>query len=113
MIRIPPDLRPIPHSAEHPMTALSLTRRLRTLTRTVLMLETELRHGHLDEELLADIDRQMEHGIGSDPRCAGLRELVDALRESTITPRAELYGDTIRACEKLKDAVDAVVGRLG
>src|SRR5690606_21447655 len=85
------DLRPIAcaqAATEHLMTALPLSRRLRTLTRTVLMLETELRHGHLDEELLADIDQQMEHGIGSDPRCAGLRELVDALRESTITPRA-------------------------
>lgn len=94
------------------MTDQDLARRLRTLTRTLLMLETELRHGHLDEELLADIDQQMERGIALDPRCAGLRAMVDALRESTMTPRTELLGDTIRACEKLRAAIDEVLGRL-
>lgn len=89
-----------------------LSRRLRTLYRTVLMLETELRHGHMDEELIAAIDQQMEHGIGGDPRCEELRHAVDTLRENTITPRPELLGDTIRACEKLKDAIEEVLGRM-
>lgn len=94
------------------MTDLDLARRLRTLTRTVLMLETELRHGRPDEELLTDIDQQMERGVALDPRCAVLREAVDALRENTMTPRAELLSDTIRACERLRDAIDEVAGRL-
>ena len=76
------------------------------------MLETELRHGTLDEELLADIDRQLEEGIATDPRCAGLRELVDALRESTLTSPPELYRNAVRACEKLKDAMEEVVALL-
>lgn len=95
------------------MTDLDLIRRLRTLNRTVLMLETELRHGRVDEELLDDIDQQMERGIALDPRCTGLREAVDALRESTMTPRAELLGDTVRSCEKLRDSIEEVLGRLG
>lgn len=94
------------------MTDLELSRRLRTLRRTVLMLQTELRHGNLDEALIADIDQQMEHGIGTDPRCETLRAPVDALRESTMTPRAELLTDTVRACEKLKDAIEDVTARL-
>ena len=95
------------------MNDLELTRALRSLSRTVLMLETELRHGRVDEDLVGAIDQQMEGGIGSDPRAVGLPVLVDSLRESTLTPRTELLGDTIRACEKLRDAIDAVVGRLG
>mgnify|MGYP001291957806 CR=1 FL=1 len=38
---------------------------------------------------------------------------VDALRESAMHPRAELFPDTIRACEKLKDAIEGVVSALG
>ena len=87
-----------------------LARRLKTLRRTVLMLETELRQEHLDEGLLADIEQQLEDGIASDPRCAVLRQHVDALRESTLTPRKELYADTVRACVQLKDAIEGVVG---
>lgn len=90
-----------------------LARRLRALSRTVLMLQTELRQGHLDEDLIADIERQMEHGIGLDPRCDGLRAHVDALRESVLTPRPQLMADAIRACEKLRDAITDVVDRLG
>ena len=37
------------------MNDLDLARRLRVLRRTVLMLQTELRHDHLDEALLAEI----------------------------------------------------------
>lgn len=94
------------------MTDLDLARRLRTLYRTARMLETELRHGHLDMGLIADIDQQMEHGIGSDPRCGELSIAVDALRENTMTPRNELYADTIRACEKLKDLIEGVLSVL-
>ncbi|MBL7981862.1 MAG: hypothetical protein JNL52_08655 [Flavobacteriales bacterium] len=94
------------------MTDQELSRALRALRRTVLMLETELRHDRLDDALITDIDAQMERGIASEPRCAALVARVDTLRESTLTPRAELLGDTIRACEKLRDAIDEVVGRL-
>lgn len=94
------------------MNDLALARALRTLRRTVLMLQTELRHGRIDEALITDIDAQMERGIASDQRCVELMKRVDALRESTITPRPELLADTVRACEKLKDAIEEVVGRL-
>ena len=93
------------------MNDLDLARRLRALRRCVLMLETELRHGRVDEGLLAEIDLQMERGIASDPRCAELPGRVDALRESTITPRPELHSDTIRACARLADAIEAVLAR--
>jgi hypothetical protein len=95
------------------MDALKLARRLKTLRRTVEMLRTELRHGHLDEELIASIDAQLEDGIGSDPRSAQLRSFVDGLRESTLTPRVELLADTVRACDKLSDAIEGVVAGLG
>lgn len=95
------------------MTDLELSRALRTLRRTVQMLETELRHGRLDEGLLADIASQLENGIASDERCAVLVRGEDSLRENTLTPRPELLGDTIRACEKLKDAIEGVLARLG
>ncbi|HMZ49603.1 MAG TPA: hypothetical protein PLP28_11535, partial [Flavobacteriales bacterium] len=80
------------------MSGTTLARQLRGLHRTVLMLETELRHGRVDEELIAGIDAQMERGIATAHGCEGLRALVDALRESTLTPRAELLSDTIRGC---------------
>jgi len=94
------------------MTDQELARSLRSLRRTVLMLQTELRHGHVDEDLIADIDQRMEHGIGTDPRTEELRPAVDALRENTLTPRSELLSDTIRACEKLNDAIEAVIARM-
>ena len=94
------------------MTDLDLSRRLKRLRRNVLMLQTELRHGHLDEQLLAEIEQQLEDGIATDVRSEGLRREVDALRESTLTPRPELFSDTIRACEKLNDAIEGVVNAL-
>jgi hypothetical protein len=94
------------------MTAKDLARRLKTLRRTVLMLETELRQGRLDKELLAAIEQQLEDGIASEPRGEGLRRHVDALRESTMTPRKELYTDTVRACVQLRDAIEGVVSGL-
>ncbi|HMC97854.1 MAG TPA: hypothetical protein VKG92_09380, partial [Flavobacteriales bacterium] len=62
---------------------------------------------------LAGIELQMEQGIATEPRCAGLIALVDALHESTITPRPELMRDTIRACEKLQDAIEGIASRIG
>ena len=94
------------------MNDQDLVRRLRRSKRTVDMLGTDLQREHLNGKLLADIDDQMENGITSDPRCSGLRERVDALRESTLTPRPELFRDTIRLCEKLKDAMEEVVNRI-
>lgn len=94
------------------MNDLELARTLRRLRRTVMMLEGDLRHQHMNTALITDIDEQMERGIASEPRCAGLRAPVDALRENTLTPRPELFGDTIRACEELQDAIDEVLSRL-
>lgn len=94
------------------MSDQELSRALRALRRTVMILETELRHGRLDDALITDVDAQMERGIASEPRCAALVANVDTLRESTLTPRAELLGDTVRACEKLRDAIEEVVGSL-
>lgn len=94
------------------MTDLDLARRLRVLRRTVLMLQTELRHEHMDEALIAEIEKNMEHGIATEPRCAKLPAAVDALRESAMNPRPELFADTIRNCERLKDAIEEVMGRL-
>ena len=59
------------------MDSLSLTRALRRLQRTVVMLRTELRHEHVDEGLIADIEAQLEAGIATHPRTQHLRHLVD------------------------------------
>jgi hypothetical protein len=95
------------------MTDLELVRALRQLRRSADMLRTELRHGRVDEGLLAEIEDRMERGIGTDVRSESLRPLVDMLRESLITPRPELLQDTIRACDKLMDAVEGIVARIG
>lgn len=94
------------------MNDLDLVRQLRRLQRSVVMLATELRNDHVDDGLITEIDSQIET-IALDPRCEGLREKVDAVRESTLTPRKELMRDTVRMCEQLKDAIEGVVGRLG
>lgn len=94
------------------MTTLELIRRLRILQRTVRALETELRHGHLDQKLFNSIDEQMEAGIATAPRGEGLRTHVDALRENTLTPRPELMADTVRASQKLQDAIEGVLAEL-
>ncbi len=94
------------------MTTLELIRRLRILQRTVRALETELRHGHLDQKLFNSIDEQMEAGIATAPRGEGLGTHVDALRENTLTPRPELMADTVRASQKLQDAIEGVLAEL-
>ncbi len=95
------------------MKDLDLARRLGRMRRTVLMLQTELRREHMDLPLLAEIDAQMEHGIAAEPRCERLPALVDALRESALSQRREQFSDTVRACEKLKDAIDEIVSLQG
>lgn len=94
------------------MTDQDLTNRLRLLRRTVLTFQTELRYHRVDEQLVSAIDEQMERGIATEGRCRHLCETVDALRESMITPRTELWADTVRACDKLLDAIEAVLVRL-
>ena len=89
-----------------------LIHRLRLLRRTVDTLETDLRRHHLSERLLDEVDSQMENGIAAEARCAGLGKLVDALRESVLTPREQLYQDAVRACWKLKDAIEGVVSGM-
>lgn len=95
------------------MNDLDLARRLKRLRRTLVMLETDLRQEYLNKQLLADIDVHMEQGIATEPRSTGLRDLVDALRESTLVTSEKLYSDAIRACEKLKDAIEGILDRLG
>ncbi len=95
------------------MNDLDLARRLNRLRRTVLMLETDLRNEYLNKDLLAQIDSQLELGIATEPRSAALRDLVDELRESSLARSEKMYADAIRACEKLKDAIEGVVEKLG
>jgi hypothetical protein len=91
------------------MTDLDLVRSLRRLRRTVDMLQADLRREYLNAELMAEVEKHMDHGIATDRRCTKLSARVDALRESTLTPRRELYADTIRACEQLKLTIDGVL----
>jgi hypothetical protein len=90
-----------------------LVRRLRRMRRTVDMLQSDLRDGRVNDLLLAATEAHMENGIATEPRCGGLVPLVDELRESTLTPRPELYRDTIRASERLKDAIEGIVSLIG
>ena len=76
------------------------------------MLQSELQREHLDAELLADIERQMDHGISATSYCAGLSVLVDALRESILTPRPALFRDAAQACEELKNAIEVLLESL-
>jgi len=94
------------------MENLDLVRRLRRLRRAVDMLQADLRREQLNVELVADIEKHMDHGIATDSRCASLATRVDVLRESTLTPRRELYVDTARACEQLKNAIDGVLNTI-
>lgn len=94
------------------MNATDLSRRLKQLRRAVIMLQTEFRSDQLDEGLLTEIEQQMDHGIATDPRCIVLVALVDALRESTLTPRKEMFRDSARACEQLKDGIEQVIERV-
>ncbi|MBK7296717.1 MAG: hypothetical protein IPI91_08760 [Flavobacteriales bacterium] len=57
-----------------------LVRRLRKLSRTVYMLQTDLRHGQLNNALLEEPESQLNHGKSTAPRCTGLVPLVDTVR---------------------------------
>ncbi len=94
------------------MKEIDLARRLHRLRRSVIMLQTELRLDHLDVELIAEIEQQMDHGISTDPRSANLSVLVDALRESILTPRRELFRDATRAGEQLKEGIEVILETL-
>lgn len=95
------------------MDDLDLARRLKQLRRTVLMLQTELRNEHLDQELIADIETQMEQGVAMEPRSVKLRDHVDNIRENILIPRPELFSDTIKACDRLADEIQAILDQLG
>ena len=82
------------------------------MRRTANMLETELRQERLDGKLLEEMERQMENGIAGDARSSSLRTPVDALRESTLIARPELYKDSVRACARLKDAIEGILSKL-
>lgn len=94
------------------MKNLDLARRLHRLRRSVIMLQADYRREYMDVELLAKIEQQMDHGISTDPRCAGLSGRVDALRESILTPRPELFRDAARSCEQLKEAIEVILDTL-
>ncbi len=94
------------------MDAEQHVRQLRRLKRTVEQLETEFAHGRIDEGLLADIDRMLEDGVADGPEAANLKSLLEKLRENTLTPRAELYGDGIRDCRRVKATIEGVIAVL-
>ncbi len=94
------------------MENLDLVRRLRRLRRAVDMLQADLHRGDLNAELIVEIEKHMDHGIATDVRCVGLSTRVDALRESTLTPRRALYADTARACEQLKSSIDEILNMI-
>ena len=87
-------------------------RQLRRLKRTVEQLEAEFAHGRIDEGLLADIDRMLEDGVADGEEAANLKGLLEKLRENTLTPRAELYGDGIRDCRRVKATIEGVIAVL-
>jgi hypothetical protein len=86
---------------------------LRRLRRTVDVLQTEIRNGHMDKQLIDEIDQQMERGISTDARCVALSTAVDVLRENSRSKGSKRFSDTLRATDKLKDGIEGVVGRLG
>ena len=95
------------------MDAEQHVRQLRLLKRTVEQLEAEFAHGRIDEGLLADIDRMLEDGVADGAEAANLKGLLERLRENTLTPRAELYGDGIRDCRRVKATIEGVIAVLG
>jgi hypothetical protein len=90
-----------------------LLQSLRRLRRAVDLLQTELRHGHMDEQLIDEIDQQMERGISTHARCTALGAKVDVLRENSRSKGTKRFTDTLRACDKLRDGIEGVVNSLG
>lgn len=91
------------------MEAEQRVRSLRQLKRMMEMLETEFAHGRTDHGLLADIDRMLENGLARDPRLGGLKDRLDALRESTLSPRPELHADGVRDCRRIKVLIEEFI----
>jgi hypothetical protein len=58
----------------------------------------------MDDTVVADIDQQLEHGIGTEPRCAHVPQAVDAIRESALSMGPKRSAYTIRSSEKQKHA---------
>ncbi len=95
------------------MQGEELVRQLRRLKRVLEQLESEFAHQRVDEGLLADIDRMLEDGLAADERVAELKDGLDDLRESTLSQRAELYADGIRACRGLKARIESLAAMVG
>jgi hypothetical protein len=95
------------------MEAEQLVRQLRRLKRSLEQLESEFARQHVDQGLLVDIDRMVDDGLAHDPRMLRLVQLLERLREHTLTPRPELYTDGIRDCRKAKALVEELAGLVG
>lgn len=95
------------------MTPEQLVRQLRRLKRTLEQLESEFAQHHIDVELLADIDRMVENGLAHEPLIAELCAQLERLRETTLTPRPELYTDVIRYCRLSKASIEELMAEVG
>lgn len=76
------------------------------------MLETELRRGQLDDGLIEEMETMLANGIGYDVRSQSLRDRLDALRETLLTPRPHRTMDGVRSCQELKHAIQTVMSGL-
>lgn len=94
------------------MEAEQRVRQLRQLKRMMEMLDTEFSHRRVDHGLLADIDRMLENGLSREPRLRDLKDRLDALRESTLSPRAELHADGVRDCRRIKVAIEHLLAEV-
>ncbi|MEZ4807068.1 MAG: hypothetical protein R2815_06270 [Flavobacteriales bacterium] len=94
------------------MTTEELLRQLRQLKRTLEQLGSEFAQGHVDGPLLAEIDRMVDGGLAHDPRLAELCTILEQLRETTLTPRPELYSDGIRHCRHAKAVIEERMAEL-
>lgn len=90
-----------------------LSRGLRRLKRTIEQLGVEFAEQRVDEGLLAEIDLMRENGLGRDPRTARLMDLLEELRQGTLSDRAERYGDGLRNCRRVKAEIEGVLAEVG
>ena len=63
-----------------------------------------------DQDLLDRIQQALQYDADRREQLTEREQIRQ--RMNTLTPREELHGDTIRACEALKDRIDAVIGQL-
>lgn len=54
-----------------------------------------------------------ERIIAWDARCTALVHGVGGLRESLLTPRPWILTDTVRACDRLSDAIEGIIAGIG